>query len=70
MPRRRTAIGQGAFGRSVPFDRHAAEALGRMVNRRLPITGDATFLFLYHVLRRNNRSQIFRKVRASRDTGG
>ena len=70
MPRRRTTIGQGAFGRPVPFEQHATEVLGRIVNRRLPITKDAAFLFLYHVLRRNNQSQIFQKVRASRDTGG
>ncbi len=70
MPRRRTTIGQGAFGRSVPVEQHATEVLGRIVNRRLPITEDATFLFLHHVLRRNNNSQIFQKVRASKDTGG
>ena len=70
MPRRRTTIGQGAFGRPVPVDQHAAEVLSRIVNRKLPITEDAAFLFLYHVLRRNNQSQIFQKVRASRDTGG
>ena len=70
MPRRRTTIGQGPFGRPVPVDQHAAEVLGRIVNRQLPITEDATFLFLYHVLRRNNDSQIFQKVRASKDTGG
>ena len=70
MPRRRTTIGQGAFGRPVPVDNHAAEVLHRIVSRRLPITEDATFLFLYHVLRRNNNSRIFQKVRASKDTGG
>ena len=70
MPRRRTTIGQGAFGRPVPFEQHATEVLGRIVNQRLPITEDATFLFLYHVLRRNNNSHIFQKVRASKDTGG
>ena len=63
MPRRRTTIGQGAFGRPVPFEQHATEVLGRIVNRQLPITEDATFLFLYHVLRRKNNSHIFQKVR-------
>ena len=70
MQRRRTAIGRGPFGRPVPFDRHATEVLGRIVSRQLPITEDAVFLFLYHVLRRNNQSQIFQKVRSSKDTGG
>lgn len=70
MPRRRTTIGQGAFGRPVPIEQHVNEVLGRIVKGRLPLTEDATFLFLYHVLRRNNRSQIFQKVRASKDTGG
>ena len=69
MARRRTTIGQGAFGRPVPFDQHAAEVLGRIVNRQLPITEDATFLFMYHVLRRNNQSMIFQKVRSSKNTG-
>ena len=70
MPRRRTTIGQGVFGRPVPFDQHAAEVLGRIVKRGLPITEDAAFLFLYHVLRRENRSRIFQKVPTSKDTGG
>ena len=70
MPRRRTTIGQGPFGRPVPSEQHVTEVLGRIVNRRLPITEDAAFLFLYHVLLRNNRSRIFQKVRASKDTGG
>lgn len=70
MPRRRTTIGQGAFGHPVSVDQHATEVLGRIVNRKLPITEDATFLFLYHVLRRNNDSEIFQKVRTSKDTGG
>ncbi len=70
MPRRRTTIGQGAFGRPVPIDHHATEVLGRIVNGRHPITEDAAFLFMYHVLRRNNQSHIFQKVRASKDTGG
>ena len=54
----------------MPADQHATEVLGRIVNRRLPLTEDAVFLFMHHVLRRNNRSQIFQKVRASKDTGG
>lgn len=70
MQRRRTTIGQGAFGRPVPFDQHATEVLGGIVNRGLPITEDAAFLFMYHVLRRNNHSRIFQKVRSSKDTGG
>ena len=70
MQRRRTTIGRGAFGRDVPFDQHAAEVLDRIMSRRLPITEDAVFLSMYHILRRNNQSQIFQKVRSSKDTGG
>ena len=68
--RRKTTIGQGAFGRVVSADQHATEVLGRIVRQGLPLTEDAVFLFLHHVLRRNNQGQIFQKVRASKDTGG
>lgn len=70
MQRRRTTIGRGAFGRPVPFDQHATEVMDRIIDQRLPITEDAVFLFMYHILRRNNHSQIFQKVRSSKDTGG
>ena len=70
MQRRRTTIGRGAFGRYVPFDQHAAEVLDRIMSRQLPITEDAVFLSMYHILRRNNQSEIFQKVRISKDAGG
>lgn len=70
MQRRKTTIGRGAFGRAVPFDQHATEVTDRIIDRRLPITEDAVFLFMYRILRRKNQSQIFQKVRISKDTGG
>ncbi len=70
MRRRRTTIGRGAFGRPAPFDQHASEVLNRIMSKRLPITEDAVFLAMYQILRRNNQSEIFQKVRVSKDTGG
>ncbi len=70
MQRRRTRIGRGAFGRHVAPDVHATEVLGRILRRGRPLTEDAVFLAMHLVLRRNNRSQIFRNVRASKDVGG
>ena len=70
MQRRKTTIGRGAFGRPVPFDQHAAEVLGRILRKGSPLTEDAVFLSMYLILRRNNRSQIFQKVRASKNLGG
>lgn len=70
MQRRKTTVGQGAFGHSVPPDQHATEVLGRIVRKGRPLTEDAVFLAMYHVLRRNNGSRIFQKVRESRDVGG
>ena len=69
MRRRKTTIGRGRFGHRVPFDQHVTDVLGRIVKGRLPLTEDAVFLYLYHVLRRNNGSQIFQKVRSSKSTG-
>ena len=70
MQRRRTTVGRGAFGHHVSTDQHATEVLGRILSRGLPLTEDAVFLAMHHVLRRNNGSRIFQKVRESRDVGG
>ncbi len=70
MRRRKTVVGRGAFGHSVPIDQHATEILNRILGKGRPLTEDAVFLCMYHILRRNNGSQIFQKVRASKDVGG
>ena len=70
MQRRKTRIGRGAFGHNVPTDAHVNEVLGRILRKGRPLTEDAVFLAMHHVLRRNNKSQIFRNVRASKDVGG
>ena len=70
MKRRRTNIGRGAFGRPIPVDQHADEVLERIVRKGSPLTEDAVFLGLYKILRNNNQSQLFQKVRASKDVGG
>ena len=70
MQRRKTTIGRGAFGRTVSTDEHAAETLGRILSRGRPLTEDAVFLCMHHILRRNNASRIFQKVRESKDVGG
>ena len=70
MKRRRTNIGRGAFGRLVPVDQHADEVLERIIRKGSPLTEDAVFLGLYKILRRENQSQLFQKVRASKDVGG
>ena len=70
MQRRKTTVGRGAFGHHVPTDQHADEVLGRILRKGLPLTEDAVFLAMHHVLRRSNGSRIFQKVRESRDVGG
>ena len=70
MKRRRTNIGRGAFGRRVPVDQHADEVLERILRKGSPLTEDAVFLGLYKILRNKNQSQLFQKVRASKDVGG
>lgn len=70
MQRRRTILGRGAFGRSVPADHHADEVLGRILRKGSPLTEDAVFLALYYILRRNNQGHLFQKVRTSKDVGG
>ena len=70
MQRRKTRIGRGAFGHKVPTDEHANEVLGRILRKGRPLSEDAVFLAMHHVLRRNNKSQVFRNVRASKDVGG
>ncbi len=70
MRRRRTNLGRGSFGRHVPVDQHADEVLGRIIRKNSPLTEDAVFLGLYKILRSKNQSQIFQKVRVSKDVGG
>ena len=70
MQRRKTTIGRGPFGRTVPTDEHADEILGRIRSKGLPLTEDAVFLCMHHILRRNNASRILQKVRESKDVGG
>ena len=63
-------MGRGAFGRHVPADHHATEVLNRILQKGRPLTEDAVFLAMHHILRRNNGSHIFQKVKASKDVGG
>ncbi len=70
MQRRKTTIGRGQFGHTVPVDQHAAEVLDRILSKGRPLTEDAVFLSMYLHLRRHNRSRMFQKVRASKNIGG
>ena len=58
------------LGRLVPVDQHADKVLERIIRKGSPLTEDAVFLGLYKILRRENQSQLFQKVRASKDVGG
>ncbi len=69
MKRRRTNVGRGAFGRPVPVDQHADAVLGRILYKGAPLTEDAVFLGLRNILLRKNQSEIFQKVRASKNVG-
>ena len=69
MPRRKTTLGVGPFGRPVPVERHAWEVLQRVLARGLPLTEDAIFLSMYNVLSRNG-STILQQVRRSSNLGG
>ena len=68
MPRRRTTIGKGAFGRPVPSDLHAWEVLQRILTRGHPLTEDAIFLAMQYILHRKG-SHLLQKVRASKNVG-
>ena len=70
MQRRKTTVGRGSFGHHVPTDWHADQILSRILRKGRPLTEDAVFLAMHHILKRNNGSQIFQKVRASKDVGG
>ena len=70
MQRRKTTIGRGPFGRTISTDKHADEVLRRIRSKGLPLTEDAVFLYMNHILRRNNASRIFQKVRESKNVGG
>ena len=69
MPRRKTTIGQGAFGQPTPVRAHAYEVLQRILTRGHPLTEDAVFLSMLNILWQRG-SQVFRNVRTSSDTGG
>lgn len=69
MPRRTTTIGQGAFGRYVDRDCHEWDVVRRIITRRLPLTEDAVFILLRHILRQNG-GKVLKAVRTSRDVGG
>ena len=69
MKRRRTNVGRGAFGRPVPIDQHADEVLARVLRKGAPLTEDAVFLGLRSILMHKNESQIFQKVRQSKNVG-
>ena len=43
MPRRKTTLGVGAFGRPIHKELHEWEVLHRIISRRLPLTEDAVF---------------------------
>lgn len=69
MPRRRTTLGRGAFGNPKSVDAHAWEVLQRILQNNHPLTEDAVFLCLYNLLRQRH-SNVFQKVRESKDVGG
>ena len=54
----------------MPVEPHADEVLGRILYKGAPLTEDAVFLGLRRILMRNNQSEIFQKVRYSKDVGG
>lgn len=69
MPRRKTTIGIGAFGRPTHKEFHEWEVLHRIIDKRLPLTEDAVFLLLAQILKRN-QGIILKCVRGSKDIGG
>ena len=69
MPRRKTTIGVGAFGRPTHKEFHEWEVYHRIASRRLPLSEDAVFIILAQVLKKN-QSIILKCVRGSKDIGG
>ncbi|MFH1032575.1 MAG: hypothetical protein V1767_08465 [Chloroflexota bacterium] len=70
MPRRRTTIGVGAFGRPVHKELHEWDVMRRIISQRQPLTEDAVFFLLSQMLKKNNQSTILKCVRGSKDIGG
>jgi len=70
MARRTTTIGKGLFGYAISKDEHMSEVLRRIIRRRLPLTEDAVFVLMYHILKRNNQGIILKCVKGSKDVGG
>lgn len=68
MPRRKTTIGKGAFGRPIPKGFHEWEVLNRIIGKRLPLTEDAVFLMLFWILKRN-QGIILKNVRSNYGSG-
>lgn len=68
MPRRRTTVGVGAFGRPISKDLHEWEILHRIIDNKQPLTEDAVFLLLHQVLKRNPGT-ILKCVRSSKVVG-
>ena len=69
MPRCKTTVGVGPIGRRVPVRGHAHQVLQRILTRGLPLTEDAVFLAMLNRLWQRG-SQVFQRVRDSRDVGG
>ena len=65
MPRRKTTLGRGAFGRAVPADFHAFELFSRHAARNSPLVEDAVGLCLYIWLQ-NRGSIILQRLRQGR----
>ncbi len=71
MPRRRTTIGSGAFGRRIDTTEHLTQTYRRIRSRRLPLTEDAVFvLTLFMLSQRNESKHVLKAVRTSKDIGG
>ena len=69
MRRRKTTVGRGAFGHNVPAEQHATEILHRILSTGKPLTEDAVFLAMRHILAGKNSSRIFQKVGWSKNVG-
>ncbi|MFC1958870.1 hypothetical protein ACFLV6_03045 [Chloroflexota bacterium] len=69
MPRRKTTIGKGAFGRPVSKDIHEWEVVNRIISNKQPLSEDAVFALLSYMLKRKNQSVILKCVKGSKSIG-
>ena len=69
MPRRKIKLGRDPFGQPRQVDQHALEVLRRIIASENPFTEDAVLLAMWNILRQQ-RSQLFSEVRASKNVGG